>query len=106
MIRPAIMPRLRMRRIRSSRSGCSIGSPPLKATTDVPSSASLSMRRSIAVGRDRRRHLVVLVAVAAVDVAAADRDDLHEQRVGRMDESARELPQGACFTADAAERQA
>ena len=44
MIRPAIMPRLRMWRIRSSRSGCSIGSPPLNATTDVPSSASLSMR--------------------------------------------------------------
>ena len=36
------------------------------------------------VGRDRRRHLVVLVAVAAVDVAAADRDDLHEQRMGRV----------------------
>ena len=33
------------------------------------------------VGRHRRRHLVVLVAVAAVDVAAADRDDLDEQRM-------------------------
>ena len=42
------------------------------------------MRRSHHVGRDRRRHLVVLVAVAAVDVAAADRDDLDEQRVSRI----------------------
>ena len=41
------MPRARMWRMRSSRSGCSIGSPPLKATTDVPSVASLSMRRRI-----------------------------------------------------------
>ena len=42
------MPRLRMRRMRTSRSGCSIGSPPLNATTDVPRSASVSMRLSIA----------------------------------------------------------
>ena len=79
-----------MWRIRSSRSGCSIGSPPLNATTEVPSSASLSMRRHH-VGRDRRRHLVVLVAVAAVDVAAADRDDLDEQRVRRVRQPAREF---------------
>ena len=51
VIKPAIMPRARMWRIRSSRSGCSIGSPPLKATTEVPRSASLSIRRRIsAVG--------------------------------------------------------
>ena len=87
------MPRPRMWRIRSSRSGCSIGSPPLKATTEVPSSASLSMRRIIDVGRHRRRHLVVLVAVAAVDVAAADRDDLDEQRVRGVGEPAHELAQ-------------
>src|SRR5262245_18439297 len=31
--------------MRASRSGWSIGSPPLNATTDVPSSASLSMPR-------------------------------------------------------------
>jgi hypothetical protein len=37
---------LRMWRISRSRSGCSIGSPPLNATTEVPSSANLSMRRS------------------------------------------------------------
>ena len=42
------MPRLRIRRMRASSSGCSIGSPPLKATTEVPRSASLSMRLSIA----------------------------------------------------------
>ena len=40
------------------------------------------------VGRHRRRDLVVLVAVAAVDVAAADRDDLDEQRVRRVDQPA------------------
>ena len=57
-------------------------------------------------GWNRRRNLVVLVAVAAVDVAAADRDDLYEQRVGGMGEPAGELPQGARFTADTAEGQA
>ncbi len=31
----------------ASRSGCSMGSPPLKATTELPSSASLSIRRAI-----------------------------------------------------------
>ena len=56
-------------------------------------------------GRHGRRHLVVLVAVAAVDVAAADRDDLHEERVGGVDQPARELPQGARLTADRAEGQ-
>ncbi len=47
MIKPAIMPSLRMWRIRSSRSGWSIGSPPLNATTDVPSALNLSIRRSM-----------------------------------------------------------
>src|SRR5262245_56781226 len=37
--------------MRSSRSGWSIGSPPLNATTDVPSAASLSIRFfSVSVG--------------------------------------------------------
>ena len=85
------MPWPRMWRIRSSRSGCSIGSPPLKATTDVPSAASLSMRPLHHVGRHRIGHLVVLVAVAAVDVAAADRDDLDEQRMRGVRQAADEL---------------
>ena len=47
MIRPAIMPRLRMRAMSVSRSGWSIGSPPLNATTEVPRVASLSIRAII-----------------------------------------------------------
>ena len=42
-------------------------------------SASLSIRAIISSSRHRLRDLVVLVAVAAVDVAAADRHDVHEQ---------------------------
>ena len=38
-----------------------------------------------------RRHLVVLVAVSAVDVAAPDRNDLHEQGMRGVRQSAREL---------------
>ena len=41
--------------INSSRSGCSIGSPPLNATTDVPSAFNRSMRcfiTSVATGAD------------------------------------------------------
>ena len=43
------------------------------------------------LGGDRRRHLVVLVAVAAIDVAAANGNDLHEQRVRGVDQAARKL---------------
>ena len=52
------------------------------------------------VGRHRRRDLVVLVAVAAVDVAAADRDDLDEQRVGGVGQAAHELAQPTHLAAD------
>src|SRR6185436_7588606 len=55
------------------------------------------------VCRHRSRHLVVLVAVAAVDVAAANGDDLDEQRVRRMHEPAGELPERASFTAGVTE---
>ena len=40
-------PWLRMRRIRSSKSGCSKGSPPLNVIMVVPNSCSRSMRRSM-----------------------------------------------------------
>ena len=44
MINPATMPFLRMRRMISSSSGCSRGSPPLMVITEVPSAPSLSTR--------------------------------------------------------------
>ena len=78
-------------RMRSSSWGWSSGSPPLKATTDVPSSASLSIRAVIVVMRNRRRDFVVLVAVPAVDVAAANRDDVDEERVLRLEQAVQEL---------------
>src|SRR5205823_5900307 len=40
----------------------------------------------------RFRDFVVLVAVAAVDVASPDRDDLDEQRMGRVYQPARKFP--------------
>ena len=44
------------------------------------------------VERHRLGDLVVLVAVAAVDVAAADRHEVDEQRMIGMRQAARELP--------------
>ena len=44
---------------------------------------------------DRLGDLVVFVAVAAGDVAAPDRHDVHEQRVVGVDEAAHELARGA-----------
>src|SRR3954465_11081615 len=110
-MRPAIMPRLRMRRISASRSGGSIGSPPPRDARaaaregtargpEIPQFVDAAEHR---LGRYRGRYLVVLVAVTAVDVAAADGDDLDEERVGGRDQATRDLADRACFTADAAE---
>ena len=46
------------------------------------------------LGRHRLGHLVVLVAVAAVDVAAADRHEMDEQRMIGAGETAREFADG------------
>ena len=46
-MRDAIIPRRRMCAIMASSSGCISGSPPLTVIIEVPSSASLSMRRTI-----------------------------------------------------------
>ena len=70
------MPRLRMRRMILSRSGCSSGSPPLSVTMPVPSAASWSTRRSTSARRNRRRMVVVLVAVGAGQIAAANRNEV------------------------------
>src|SRR5205814_9749410 len=52
------------------------------------------------VGRHRRRDFVVFVAVAAVDIAAAYRDDLNEKGMRRVYEAAPELFERACFTTE------
>ena len=83
MISPAIMPRLRMRRMISSSSGCSSGSPPLMVMTDVPSSASLSTTLEHGVSRNRLGKIVVFVAVFASQIAAADGNDVRQQRMVR-----------------------
>ena len=65
----------------SSSSGCSSGSPPLMVITDVPSVASLSMRRNIVVGRHGLGEIVEFVAVRAGQIAAPDRNDVDQQRM-------------------------
>ena len=82
-----------------SRSGWSIGSPPLKATTSAEP-AQLVDAPAHRVGRNRRRDLVVLVAIPAVDVALADRHDLDEQRMCRVHESPGECPQRSRLAAE------
>ncbi len=52
------------------------------------------------LGRHRLRDLVVFVAVAAVDVAAADRDDVDEQRVVGAQQTASELADRSHLAAD------
>ena len=50
--------------------------------------------------RDRLRHLVVFVAIAAIDVAATDGDDVHQQRMIRTGEAAQEFAHGTGASAE------
>ena len=83
MIIPERMPFLRMRAMIASRSGCSSGSPPLMVTTAVPKFAEAVDAAQHFSGVHRLREIVEFVAIRAGQIAAADRNDVHQQRMPR-----------------------
>ena len=99
MIRPAIIPCDRMRADQRVEIGVEHRLPPAEGDDRGAQVGELVDPRQHQVQRDRLRHLVVLVAVAAVDVAAADRHDVDEQRMVGGGKPAGKFPHGPHRTA-------
>ena len=63
--------------------------------TEVPNSASLSIRLSIVFDRHRIARFVVFVAVGAGEIAPPHRDDVHQNRMFGRSKSADRVPDAA-----------